>query len=56
MYCNILQYFQALVHSQSMTQYNGSRISNSIPFNSVEESTPELVQVVYILGDQTMSH
>ena len=35
-----------LCHSQSMSQGSGSRISNSISFKTVEESTPELVQVV----------
>ena len=30
--------------------------SSSIPFKTVEESIPELVQVVYALGNQTVSH
>ena len=42
---NLLQCFQALVHSQSTNQCRGSRISNFIKFKTVEESTPELVQV-----------
>ena len=45
-YTNLLQYFQTLVHPQSISQCRGSRISDSIPFKTVEESTPELVQVV----------
>ena len=53
---NLLQCFQALVHSQSITQCSGPRISNSIPIKTVEENTPELVQVVYALGNQTVSH
>ena len=44
----LLQCFQALVHSQSIGQCRGSRISNFIPFKTVEESTPELVQVVLV--------
>ena len=44
----LIQCFQALVHSQSISQCRGSRISNSIPFKTVEESTPESVQVVLI--------
>ena len=46
----LLQCFQALFHSQSITQCSSCRISNSIEFKTVEESTPELVQVVYTLG------
>ena len=42
----LLQCSQALVHSQSTSQCRGSRISNSISFKTVEESTLELVQVV----------
>ena len=44
----LLQISQALVHSQTISQGSGSRLSNSIPFKTVEESTPELVQVVKI--------
>ena len=44
----LLQYCQALVHSQSIRQGSGSRISDSIPFKTVEEITRELVQVVKI--------
>ena len=44
----LLQCSQALVHSQSISQGSGSRISNSIPSKTVEGSTPELVQVVKI--------
>ena len=33
----LLQCCQALVHSQSISQGNGSRFSNSIPFKTVEE-------------------
>ena len=45
---NLPQCCQALVHSQSISQCSGSRISNSIPFKTVKESTctPELVQLV----------
>ena len=38
-----LQCCQALVHSQSISQGSGSRISNCIPFKTVVQSTPELV-------------
>jgi len=41
-------YFQTLVHSQSISQCRGSRISNFIPFKTVEESTPKLVQAVLL--------
>ena len=37
-----LQCFQAPVHSQSISQCSGSRISNSIPFKTVEESAIKL--------------
>ena len=37
--CCLLECFQALVHSQSISQCRGSRISNSIEFKTVEEST-----------------
>ena len=33
----LLQCFQVLVHSQSISQGSGSRISNFIPFKTVEE-------------------
>ena len=39
----LLQYCQALVHSQSISQGSGSKISDSIPSKTVEESTPELM-------------
>ena len=42
----LLQCFQALVHYQSIRQCSSSRISNCIAFKTVEESTPEIVQVV----------
>ena len=42
----LLQCFQALVHCQSISQGSGFRFSNFIPSKTVEESTPELVQVV----------
>ena len=44
----LLQCFQALVHSQSISQYRDARIFNFILFKTVKESTctPELVQVV----------
>ena len=38
-----------MVHSQSSSQGSGSRLSNFIPSKTVEESTPELVQVVKII-------
>ena len=41
----ILQDFQALVHSQCISQCSGSRISNPIPFKTVEKDTSELVQM-----------
>ena len=44
----LLQCCQALVHFQSISQGSGSRVSNSIPSKTVEENTPELVQVVNI--------
>ena len=44
----LLQCCQALVHSQSISKGSGSKISNFIPFKTVEESTPKLVQVVKI--------
>ena len=40
----LLQCCQALVHSQSISQGSCSRISNSIPSKTAEESTPELAQ------------
>ena len=43
------QYFQALVDSQSISQCSGSRISNTIQFKTVEESTSKLVQGEYII-------
>jgi len=45
-----LQCFQAVVYSQSITQWPNSVIMNIIPFKTVEESTPKLVQVM------TMEH
>ena len=42
----LLQYCQVLVHCQSISQGSGSKISDSITSKIVEESTPELVQVV----------
>ena len=43
----LLQHFQTLIHSQSISQYSDSIIFSSIPFKPVKESTctPELVQV-----------
>ena len=41
----VLQYFQALVYFQSISQCSGSWISNSIHFKTVEKDIPELVQV-----------
>jgi len=42
----LLQCFQAVVYSQSITQWPGSILMNIIPFKTVEESTPELVEVL----------
>ena len=44
----LLQCFQALVHSQSIRQCRPTRFSDSSMFKTVEESTPELVQVVLV--------
>ena len=40
----LLQCCQGLVHSKSISQGSGSRISSSIPSKTAEESTPELTQ------------
>ena len=50
----LLQCCQALVHSQSISQGSGSRLSNFIPFKTVEESTPELMQVEKIKWNTLM--
>ena len=50
----LLQCCQGLVHSQSISQGSGSRISNSIPSKTVEESTPELMQVEKIKWNPLM--
>ena len=44
----LLQCCQALVHSQSISQGSGSRSSNSIPPQTVEERNLDLAQVVSI--------
>ena len=46
----LLQFFQALVHSQSTSQCSSFRITNSIPSKTVEKSTAELVQVAVRLN------
>ena len=50
----LLQCCQALVHSQSISQDSGSRISNIILFKTVEENTPELMQVEKIKWNTLM--
>ena len=46
-YKYLFVYFDhCLVHSQSTSQCRGTRTSNSIMFKTVEECTPELVQVL----------
>ena len=39
----LLQCFQTLVHSQSISQCKGSRVSNYIKFKTMEESKNETV-------------
>ena len=48
----LLQCFQAPVHSQSISQCRGSRISNHIPFKTVKESISELLVLVKKLMEQ----
>ena len=45
---NLLQFFQTLVHSQSIGQCSSSLNSSFIQFKTVEEIIPELVQAVKI--------
>ena len=55
---NLLQDFQALVHSQSISQCRGSRIFNFISFKTVKESicTPELMQVMNGITRNMLNH
>ena len=45
---NLLQFFQTLVHSQSIGQCSSSLNSSFIQFKTVEEIIPELVQALKI--------
>ena len=47
----LLQCFQAVVHSQRISQGSASRTSDSILSKTMKESTPELVQVEKIKWD-----
>ena len=40
------QFSQCLVHSQSITKWSHSTVSNGFALKTVEESTPELIQVM----------
>ena len=45
---NLLQFFQTLIYSQSISQCSSSLNSSFIQFKTVEEIIPEIVQVVKI--------